>query len=78
MRGKSRAFNLTLDVAACAEAGVNQPFMPQALQGLRVIVDMLTLVADISLPADAQPVEIIDQVCAVFRSATIEIDIFDA
>jgi len=77
MRGKSGVFNLTLNVAARTEAGVNQSFMPQLLQSLRIFVDMPTLVSDISLPVYAQPVEIINQICAVLRSATIEIDIFD-
>jgi hypothetical protein len=78
MRGKSGVFNLALNVTARTETGINKLFMPQLLQSLRIIFAMATLVADNALPANAKPVEIINQIGCILRAAAVEIDVLDA
>lgn len=78
MRGQAGRFYFTLDIAPRAEAGVGQAGLLQAAQRVAIICKMVALVADVPLPPEPQPGQIVDQLRGVFRPAAVMVDVLDA
>ena len=77
VRRPARLVDLHPDLPARAEAGIDHAQPAQLVQGRLVDVDMLGLAADLAVPVDAEPGQVLVDALLELRPAALAVDVLD-